>query len=81
MTIELDSTLAQAEVLFLSFAQTVADMDRRQAEENFTSAGTARRRIITNSTGGTEAGNNERRVATKRDSLSDDLRSLLVAGR
>ena len=33
MTIELDSTLAQAEVLFLSFAQLVADIDRRQAEE------------------------------------------------
>jgi len=33
MTIELDSTLAQAEVLFLSFAQTVADIDRRKAEQ------------------------------------------------
>ncbi|KAF5391468.1 hypothetical protein D9757_002033 [Collybiopsis confluens] len=33
MTIELDSTLAQAEVLFLTFAQLVADIDRRQAEE------------------------------------------------
>jgi TBC1 domain family member 15 len=32
MTIELDTTLAQAEVLFLSFAQLVADVDRRQAE-------------------------------------------------
>ena len=31
MTIELDSTLAQAEVLFLSFAQLVEDMDRRRA--------------------------------------------------
>lgn len=30
MTIELDSTLAQAEVLYLSFAQLVADIDRRQ---------------------------------------------------
>ena len=33
MTIELDSTLAQAEVLYLSFAQLVADIDRRQAED------------------------------------------------
>ena len=33
MTIELDSTLAQAEVLFLSFAQLVADIDRRQMED------------------------------------------------
>lgn len=33
MTIELDSTLAQAEVLFLSFQQIVSDIDRRQAEQ------------------------------------------------
>ena len=33
MTIELDTTLAQAEVLFLSFAQLVADVDRRKAED------------------------------------------------
>jgi len=33
MTIELDTTLSQAEVLFLSFAQTVADIDRRKAEQ------------------------------------------------
>ncbi|KAF4608416.1 GTPase activating protein [Pleurotus pulmonarius] len=33
MTIELDSTIAQAEVLFLSFSQLVADMDRRRAED------------------------------------------------
>ncbi|KAL0579952.1 GTPase activating protein [Marasmius crinis-equi] len=32
MTIELDSTLAQAEVLFLSFAQIIADFDRKQGE-------------------------------------------------
>ena len=35
MTIELDTTLAQAEVLFLSFAQLVADVDRRRAEESW----------------------------------------------
>jgi hypothetical protein len=33
MTIELDSTLAQAEVLFLSFSQLVADIDRRRWEQ------------------------------------------------
>jgi TBC1 domain family member 15 len=45
MTIELDSTLAQAEVLFLSFAQLVADIDRRQAEEmSSTSANNLRHR-------------------------------------
>ena len=32
MTIELDTTLAQAEVLFLSFSQLVADIDRRRVE-------------------------------------------------
>ncbi len=33
MTIELDTTLAQAEVLYLSFSQLVADIDRRRAED------------------------------------------------
>ncbi|EJD02386.1 RabGAP/TBC [Fomitiporia mediterranea MF3/22] len=36
MTIELDTTLAQAEVLFISFTQLVADIDRRKAENDFT---------------------------------------------
>ncbi|CAE6520409.1 unnamed protein product [Rhizoctonia solani] len=38
MTIELDSTLAQAEVLFLSFQQIVSDIDRRQAEQGLSSS-------------------------------------------
>jgi hypothetical protein len=33
MTIELDTTLSQAEVLYLSFSQIVADIDRRKAEQ------------------------------------------------
>lgn len=33
MTIELDTTLAQSEVLFLSFSQLLADLDRRRAED------------------------------------------------
>ncbi|KAB5592613.1 GTPase-activating protein GYP7 [Ceratobasidium theobromae] len=40
MTIELDSTLAQAEVLFLSFQQIVADIDRRQAEQQHSAPST-----------------------------------------
>ena len=44
MTIELDSTLAQAEVLFLSFAQLIADIDRRKAEEISASSSNLRRR-------------------------------------
>ena len=39
MTIELDSTLAQAEVLFLSFSQIVADIDRRKAEHDSAHSG------------------------------------------
>lgn len=38
MTIELDTTLAQAEVLFLSFQQLVADMGRRRIEQQSSSA-------------------------------------------
>ncbi|KAI0306391.1 hypothetical protein B0F90DRAFT_1863564 [Multifurca ochricompacta] len=34
MAIELDTTLAQAEVLYLSFQQLVADMDRRRVEQD-----------------------------------------------
>jgi hypothetical protein len=34
MTIELDTTLAQAEVLFLSFQQLVSDIDHRRAENS-----------------------------------------------
>ena len=44
MTIELDSTLAQAEVLFLSFSQLVADLDRRAGEAQEPSASGLRRR-------------------------------------
>jgi len=33
-TIKLDTTPAQAEVLFLSFQQLVMDMDRRRLEKN-----------------------------------------------
>jgi hypothetical protein len=55
MTIELDSTLAQAEVLFLSFSQVVADIDRRKAEQEssrLTSSGNnnLRNRAFTKST-------------------------------
>jgi hypothetical protein len=47
MTIELDTTLAQAEVLFLSFSQLVADIDRREAETKSASASALRRRKAT----------------------------------
>jgi hypothetical protein len=44
MTIELDTTLAQAEVLFLSFQQLVADMNRRRIEQQSSSTDGLRRR-------------------------------------
>jgi len=51
MTIELDTTLAQAEVLFLSFSQIVADIDRRKAEHaSLNSTNVLRRRSTPAST-------------------------------
>ena len=76
MTIELDSTLAQAEVLFLSFAQLLADMDRRAADEKARSNTTVRRRNT-----GAANGKQDTKATPKRPLLSDDLRGLLVAGR
>jgi len=75
MTIELDSTLAQAEVLFLSFSQLAADMDRRRAEQ---AAG------VSNTDGLRRRGTNpdgETRMPMSIPVLSDDLRELLKAGR
>ena len=76
MTIELDTTLAQAEVLFLSFAQLVADMDRRRAEEEpaVPTSNELRRRGKSVASGNPLSKQN---IPT----LSDDLRELLVAGR
>ncbi|KAI0064606.1 RabGAP/TBC [Artomyces pyxidatus] len=71
MTIELDTTLAQAEVLFLSFSQLVADMDRRRAELALPSAPNGLRQ---------RAGAPQAKVAAIPD-LSEELRGLLKAGR
>ncbi|KAG1756571.1 GTPase-activating protein gyp7 [Suillus paluster] len=76
MTIELDSTLAQAEVLFLSFAQLVADIDRRRAEEATDSTTSVLRRRGTTSSEG-KASLSKVAMPT----LSDNLRDLLKAGR
>lgn len=77
MTIELDSTLAQAEVLFLSFSQLVADIDRRQAEEDkpSSSASTLRHR------GSAAEGRVESKVKIPLPVLSENLRDLLKVGR
>ncbi|KAJ7273623.1 RabGAP/TBC [Mycena haematopus] len=77
MTIELNSTLAQAEVLFLSFAQLVADIDRRRAEEQKPSTDGLRHR-------GSQKGKATADTTTTTFNmpvLSDNLRDLLKAGR
>ncbi|KAG2367454.1 rab-GTPase-TBC domain-containing protein [Suillus spraguei] len=76
MTIELDSTLAQAEVLFLSFAQLVADIDRRRGEEVSNSTSSVLRQRRTSASEGTMSLS---KVAMP--TLSDNLRDLLKAGR
>lgn len=77
MTIELDTTLAQAEVLFLSFAQLVADYDRRHAEAKAvkSSSNDMRRRHQTKN----PANSND--TSGKLPLLSLDLRELLESGR
>ena len=69
MTIELDSTLAQAEVLFLSFAQTIADFDRKQSEATDKKRDGLRQRGAPASSGSPAPG------------ISDELRELLETGR
>ena len=76
MTIELDTTLAQAEVLFLSFTQLVADLDRRNAES--ANRNELRKRYTSNTSSGSST---PRNTDPKAPLLSDDLRELLKAGR
>ncbi|KZS99265.1 GTPase-activating protein gyp7 [Sistotremastrum niveocremeum HHB9708] len=72
-TIELDSTLAQAEVLFLSFAQLVGDLDRRRAEAETASDLTSLRRR--------KGGEGKEAQDSRIPGLSEELRCLLHAGR
>jgi len=83
MTIELDTTLAQAEVLFLSFAQLVADIDRRQAEEAGPSpANNVRRRGTLNAQEkAKDADKTAGGLANNMPIVSENLRELLLAGR
>lgn len=76
MTIELDTTLAQAEVLFLSFSQLVADIDRRRAEDTPPGAGETTSELRRR-TGKTETVP----APSSLPVLSDNLRGLLLAGR
>jgi hypothetical protein len=77
MTIELDSTLAQAEVLFLSFSQLVADIDRRRAENTPSSS---RKDTLRHRSSATK-GRVEPKVKMTLPVLSENLRDLLIAGR
>ncbi|PIL24042.1 hypothetical protein GSI_13793 [Ganoderma sinense ZZ0214-1] len=77
MTIELDSTLAQAEVLFLSYSQLIADIDRREAEDaSARSRATIRQRRAGSVSGAAVEGQQQ----AKRPVVSEELRELLVAG-
>jgi hypothetical protein len=71
MTIELDTTLAQAEVLFLSFQQLVADMDRRRIEQKSSATGGLRHR----------KGSTALVPQVAYPELSEELRELLVKRR
>lgn len=83
MTIELDTTLAQAEVLFLSFAQLVADIDRRKAEVDSDSSLRKRRQTLQDGPGTdtARASGINAKVTTKIPEMSQQLRDLLKAGR
>ena len=74
MTIELNSTLAQAEVLFLSFSQLVADIDRRKSEGEVPSPASVLRHRGPSSTGSVG-------IKMTLPQLSENLRELLKAGR
>ncbi len=77
MTIELDSTLAQAEVLFLSFAQLVADIDRRKAEEASSSKRDGLRHRSAQSPSTVDP---LKRTNLSSLKLSDELKELLMSG-
>lgn len=75
MTIELDSTLAQAEVLFLSFSQIVTDIDRRKNEQESSRLTTASNGNLRN-----RASTKSKKSITPNFSalqISDELRELL----
>jgi TBC1 domain family member 15 len=91
MTIDLDTTLAQAEVLFLSFAQLVADTDRRRAEQASSSsssagaAGDLRRRHGSGTNGPSPAAQSGSALTEPRKTgvpqFSEELRELLRTDR
>lgn len=71
MTIELDSTLAQAEVLFLSFAQIVADIDQRKAAQDASATAAGSEGLRRRNIGGSTPGSGSTTPGTPRDALTD----------
>ncbi|EIN07434.1 RabGAP/TBC [Punctularia strigosozonata HHB-11173 SS5] len=81
MTIELESTLAQAEVLFLSYAQLVADIDRRRAESNAANPVADVRRRGSVKVAAAFGADPTVAAQPKMPDISPELRNLLHAGR
>jgi len=84
MTIELDTTLAQAEVLFLSFSQLVADIDRRRAEGEpiqLPTSGLRNRKEGQGGQGAEPQRGSSSLPAAVLPTLSEELRELLKARR
>ena len=80
MTIELESTLAQAEVLFLSFRQIIQDIDARQAE--LLNPSGLRHRAVGEASSSEDGESRSDGVVTglkKLPHISDNLRELLKA--
>ena len=77
MTIELDTTPAQAEVLFLSFSQLVADIDRRKAEGDVPSAEDMQK--LRNRKTGAVPNGNEERQAQESESGTSSARKATVS--
>lgn len=77
MTIELDSTIAQAEVLFLSFRQLVEDVDRRQREKDSGVEGLRQRKANAAASTGANVGSTS---GSRSPLISESLRALLVSG-
>lgn len=81
MTIELDSTLAQAEVLFLSFQQLLADIERRKAEESSKPDGDLRQRKNTQGSSKNPKDSSQAQIKLSTIEIGDELKELLQTKR
>ncbi|KAH9900984.1 RabGAP/TBC [Cubamyces lactineus] len=77
MSIELDSTLAQAEVLFLSFSQLVADIDRKEAES---ASAVKNQNLRQRRNDSISSPSSSKPNPPKRATISSELRDLLRSG-